>query len=260
VRWTIGDVSAEGFEALGWSIAGAWQMFGGSAGYVVCVNSIAAAEARRLAGDVRADVEWRTSTAAELPAFLLERLDGAFAEGAGWKLAPPRVAEAAHELALDNDCILWAVPDAIRVWLRAESTGCVVAEDVRAGFGQFAALCGDEPRNAGIRGLPAGFSLTDSIDAVLREYPVRLVSELDEQGLQIAAAMRPGRPLVVTNHEVTICSPFPPHQPDVGSCGAHFVGLNAKALPWSSDGQPASDLIRGKWEALKPGVCARIAR
>ena len=63
-------------------------------------------------------------------------------------------------LSLDNDCILWEAPPAIRQWVEEDDpTRCVAAEDVLACFGQFAPLCGPEPRNGGIRGLPPAFSL-----------------------------------------------------------------------------------------------------
>jgi hypothetical protein len=68
------------------------------------------------------------------------------------------------------------------------------------------------------------------------------------------------RLLVVRTHEVTICSPFSPHQPYIGSCGAHFVGLNAQALPWCYYDRPASELVRENWERLKPEIAVRIAR
>ena len=37
IRWTIGNVSTRGFEALRLSIWGAWKAFGPDAIYVVCV-------------------------------------------------------------------------------------------------------------------------------------------------------------------------------------------------------------------------------
>jgi hypothetical protein len=260
VRWTVGAVSHEGFDALGWSIAGASQVFGTSAEYVVCVNSVAVEVAQRLAGPLPIDVTWRRATADEIPRFMRDRLDEDFAEGVGWKFAPLRIADACRELALDNDCILWRMPDALGAWLEDDGAACVIAEDVRPGFGQFACLCGEAPRNSGMRGLSAGCAYADSLRQILDEYPVTLRSELDEQGLQIAAVMRVGVPLVVTTNEVTICSPFAPHQPHVGSCGAHFVGLNAKRLPWLFCGRPASDVTRDHWRRLKDEVRARIAR
>ena|SRR6267142_1384392 len=40
VRWTVGDVSPQGFEALRLSILGAWRLFGSKANYAVCFNSV----------------------------------------------------------------------------------------------------------------------------------------------------------------------------------------------------------------------------
>jgi hypothetical protein len=125
-------------------------------------------------------------------------------------------------------------------------------------YGQWADLCGPEPRNGGLRGLPPGFDLETALRAILAERPVRLTSELDEQGLQMAALAQLV-PRVVTVEEVTICSPFPPHLPYLGQCGAHFCGLNVKALPWSLDGRPATDYIQEHWLRLREAVATHIA-
>src|SRR4029079_1675815 len=122
-----------------------------------------------------------------------------------------------HEIALDNDCILWELPPALRTWLEREPAhACLLAEDVRACFGQFAAHCGSAPRNSGIRGLPPGFSLETALRAMLDVHPVQLASELDEQGLQAAALARSGTLDVVPLEQVAVCSPFPPHLPGPG--------------------------------------------
>ena len=51
IRWTIGDVSDAGRDALRYSILGAWKVFGPSASYVVCVNSCDADALRRYLGE-----------------------------------------------------------------------------------------------------------------------------------------------------------------------------------------------------------------
>lgn len=256
VRWTIGDVSPFGFEALRLSVWGAFRLLGGGARYVVCVNSIPVGQARANAGEMPACIEWR-DTSGEVPPFLSRHLDHAMAEGVGWKLAPLRVEPDRFELSLDNDCILWDMPAAIREWLD-DADGHVIAEDVRACFGQFASMIGPEPRNSGIRGLSPEFDLESALRGVLANLPVALSSELDEQGMQVAALMRAGPPHVVRVSEVTISSPFPPHLPDVGSCGVHCVGLNAKQLPWSLDGRPAVEHIREHWRRLRPRIYERV--
>jgi len=261
IRWTIGAVSAQGFEALGMSIAGAWRLFGVSANYVVCVNSVSVEYARAHTGAVPAPVVWRDATH-EVPELLRSVLDGGMAEGVAWKFAPLRCFPGRFELSLDNDCILWRTPSALERWLaEPEATQrCLVAEDMRACFGRFAALCGEEPRNLGIRGLPPHFDLEAALREVLRLCPGKLNSELDEQGMQLAALSRSSPPWVVTAKEVSICSPFPPHVRELGRCGAHFCGLNAKTLPWELDGRPATEFIREHWSVRRREVREQLVR
>ncbi len=259
VRWTIGDVHPLGFEALRLSVWGAWKLFGPEAAYVVCVNSVPLDHARSLAGAVPGGVRWHQATRAQIPEFLRPHLDAAFAEGVGWKFAPLHLFPDRFTLALDNDCILWDMPAAIRRWLADEGPRrCVIAADVRPYFGKFAPWCGPEPRNSGIRGLPAGFDLEGAVRQLLAECPCVLNSEVDEQGLQVAVTEREGSPYVVTVEEVSICSPFPPHLPHLGRCGAHFVGLNARQLPWSLHDRPASDYIREHWQRQRGALYDRV--
>lgn len=259
VRWTIGDVSEQGFEALRLSLWGARRLFGPEARYAVCVNSIPVDQARARVGDVPEGIVWHAATR-EIPRFLRAHFDEGMAEGVGWKFAPLRFFPDRFELSLDNDCILWAVPQAIRQWLaEADPKRCLAAEDVLACFGQFADLCGPEPRNGGIRGLPPGFDLEAALRQLLARRPILMTSELDEQGLQAAALASNGPPLVVTVDEVTICSPFPPHLSHLGRCGAHFCGLNARQLPWSLEGRPASEYVREHWQRHRPALYDRIA-
>jgi hypothetical protein len=253
VRWTVGDASPRGFEALRLSLWGAFRLFGTSAEYVVCVNRIGTAEARARTGDVPVEVEWRPP--GEIPRVLTPFLGDGMADGAAWKFAPLRLFPEQHELALDNDCILWAIPRAIGAWLGFGPDGpCVIAEDVRLGFGQFASLCGAAPRNSGIRGLPPGFDLGAALQSVLAQQPAPLASELDEQGLQVAATARRCAPLVVRLDEVSICSPFHPHIAELGTCGAHFVGLNMRHIPWRYYDRPADQWAVEHWARHRPAL------
>jgi hypothetical protein len=256
VRWTIGDVSAPGFEALRLSILGALRLFGPDAAYVVYVNSMPVDRARALAGPTPEAVAWREAPQ-EPPEVLRRHLDAGMAEGVAWKFAPLTAFADRAELALDNDVILWDTPTAIRDWLDGEGER-LLAEDVAMGHGAFAALCGDEPRNSGIRGTPAGFDLSGALGRVLARTPAHIGSELDEQGLQVAALSLDGPPLVVRTEDVSICSPFWPHQPELGRCGAHFVGINARRLPWRYYDRPATDVRIEHWERRRPEVYARL--
>jgi hypothetical protein len=254
VRWTIGDVTPLGFEALRLSLWGAYRIFGPDAEYAVYVNTIGCDRAKDLVGDYPADVAWH-DVAKGVPPFLAARLDPAMAEGVAWKFAPLQAFPDRYELSLDNDCILWERPAAIDNWLTLG--GCLLAEDVKACFGRFASVCGDEPRNTGIRGLPPKFDLAACLGAALDRDPGPLVSELDEQGLQVAALSHHS-PWVVGTSDVCICSPFPPHVEDLGRCGAHFVGINRKRVGWSVNGRPAEELLIDNWWRHRRELHSRV--
>ncbi len=169
---------------------------------------------------------YRCSSTGDCP--LPRRRNG---RGGAWKFAPLRVTPDRYELSLDNDCILWGMPEAIADWLDSGDSGiCVLAADVHSCFGQFGDYCGPEPRNAGIHGLPPGFDLGAVLGALLEVNPTRLVSELDEQGLQVAALSHRHPSLVVRLDEVTICSPFP-SPPPPRSMRSPFRRLERKADP-----------------------------
>lgn len=255
IRWTIGDVSNAGFEALRLSIVGAMRLFGPRARYAVYVNTVPVAEAQRRCGPVDTEIAWRDANG-QVPQWLGPHLGPSFADGVAWKLAPVRAFPDLHELALDNDVILWKLPTAMLRWLAGRDS-CLVAQDVRASFGQFTELCGPEPLNLGIRGLPPGLDFERAIRAVLARHPVGLTSELDEQGLQLAALGE--SPIeVVPLEDVTICSPFWPHLPNLGDCGAHFAGLNSRSLGWSLDDYPAEMFVREHWQRCHDEVTTRV--
>lgn len=249
VRWTVSDVSSRGWEALRLSVWCAWRMFGPEAGYIICVNSVALAEAHRRTGDLPAGVSWRVVERAEAPAWLEQRLDREMAEGVGWKLLPAQVFPSRWELALDNDCIVWAMPAGMQEFLERDDA-TLMAEDVDRCLGQFDAMAPAGHLNSGIRGLPPGFALEAELQEVLRAAGdgILLRSELDEQGLQAATLGRARTMLRVRTDEVSICSPFWPRQPDLGSCGAHFVGLNSKAIPWNYYDRPGLEVRQEHWD------------
>jgi hypothetical protein len=183
------------------------------------------------------------------------------AEGVAWKLAPMRVFPDRWEISLDNDCILWEMPEAMRRWLEVGAAQqCLLAEDARALYGQFTPFCPPEPRNAGIRGLPPYYPLEEALIRLLERVPGFLDSELDEQGLQVAAVSMFSPPAVVSMEDVTICSPFPPHRPELGRCGAHFCGLNARHVPWQLEGRYAEEWIAEHWQRHLPTLRANVMR
>jgi hypothetical protein len=258
IRWTIGNVSPAGFEAFRLSTHGAIGLFGASAQYRVYVNTISVSEAKRRAGRTSAALEW-CQTENSIPRILRPFLSKDMAEGVAWKLMPLRAFPDRFELSLDNDVILWDIPSAVNNWLGSyRSDASLIAADVSAAHGRFSALCGPSPRNSGIRGLGPKLDFEAAIARVLQINPVRLESELDEQGLQIAALGLQGRQFVVDTADVTICSPFHPHTPELGQCGAHFVGLNARVLPWFYYDKPATQVRLAHWLSHRAELYTRV--
>ncbi|HEV2148083.1 MAG TPA: hypothetical protein VGR37_11825 [Longimicrobiaceae bacterium] len=259
IRWTIGDVTPEGFEALRLAVWGGWKVFGPEAAYTVCVNSVPLEEARERTGRLPDGVRWLKASG-RLPEWVLPHCDlDNMVEGKAWKFDPLQVYPDRWEISFDNDCILWEMPESIRAWLEAgDRERCLIAADVTPAHGQFARYAGDEPRNSGIRGIPPGFDFEGEMRALLRENPVVMSSELDEQGLQVAAASRRKPPVVVRVEEVAITSPFPPHLPGPGRYGAHFVGLNERSLPWDYYGRPATECLREHWQRHRDALYERV--
>ena len=258
IRWTIGDVEPAGFEALRLSVHGAMRLFGGATEYCVYVNTIPVCEARKRVGAVPDRLQWREASL-RIPSFLRPCLREDMAEGVAWKLMPLRAFPGRFELALDNDVILWGIPPAIREWLTSGDPGAsVIAPDVSCAFGKFASLCGPVPRNSGIRGLGPTTGFEAAIELVLAAMQASLDSELDEQGMQIAALERCSRCHVVDLGDVTICSPFYPHVPELGRFGAHFVGLNTRVLDWEYYGRPAKEVRLGHWMSLRKQLYDRV--
>jgi len=256
VRWTVGDVHPRGFEALRLSVWGAWRIFGEEARYAICVNSLPLETARQRTGSLPKDVVW--CSAGAVPSFLEAHLDGHMAEGVAWKLAPLRLFPDLWELAFDNDCMLWDRPVALNAWLAEDEPRCVIAGDVSVAFGAFTDLTRPEPRNTGIRGFPPGYDLGRALQAALEIHPVLLRSELDEQGLQVMALDLDRPAHVVATEDVSICAPFWPKKPELGRCGAHFVGLNCRTVPWNYYDRPATEWIEENWQRHRPELYRRV--
>ena len=258
VRWTIGHVHPLGFDALRLSVWGAWKLFGPAAKYVVCVNSVPLAQAQEMAGPLPPPVRWREASG-ELPGWMQPHLTQEMTEGTSWKLAPVRLFPGAFEVSLDNDCILWRLPPALHRWIADPSRqSTAIAADTRRMLGSFSGHCAPGSYNAGIRGLPPRLDLEQRLWELLAGRTEPLDSELEEQGLQVAAVTGARQCHVVELDDVAICSPFPDHCQQLGRCGAHFVGLNAWELPWQWQGRPASSWTREFWLRHREKIARRV--
>jgi hypothetical protein len=141
-----------------------------------------------------------------------------------------------------------------------EPSSVLFSEDVGRSLGSFDDLCPAGSFNAGVRGLPPNVDLERELTAVLECLeervggPPRLTSADGEQGLQAAAMLRWERVHLVRNTEVSICTPFWPGSPELGTCGAHFVGLNVRHVPWDYYDRPADEWLAEHWLRHRPAL------
>ena len=205
VRWTVGDVSVAGFEALRLSTHGARRIFGPAAHYVVCVNTVPLDRARALTGPVPPEIEWLDATDALSP-LIAEHSDASRAGGVleiRARSAGPRPPGAAPGQRL-RPLVAAARIGRVAVGRRRSlSAGRGCGHDAGTVSGT-AAGAADR-----IRGLPPGFDLEAAFADILRQTGITLRSELDEQGLVTLACSRPATPHVVGEGEVAICGPSP---------------------------------------------------
>jgi hypothetical protein len=135
VRWTVGDLSTRGWEAIRVSVHCAVRLFEPRTEYVICVNTVVLESAQERAGVIAECVRWLEVSSADVPSFLLPPRT-ATAQGVGWKLVPTRIFPDAYELSLDNDCILWQKPTVLDQWL-GNANRTLLAEDMQRCLGHF---------------------------------------------------------------------------------------------------------------------------
>jgi hypothetical protein len=257
VRWHIGERTSRTYLALRLSILGAWQAFGDSADYAVTVDTLDVAEAQRRVGTLTAPVRWHAVDGL-LPDMIQERFDPGLADGTAWKLAPVRVFPDLPELSLEPDCILWSIPPAVRGWLSDAENSFLLADDVRPRFGKFWAFCGGELKSARILGLPPGFDFDAAMAQILDATRGTLSSELEVNGLQVAAVTDSGQAHVVSSEDVSICSPFSPDWPHLGRFGAQFMRLEPRRVDFHHEGRPAIDVAAEHFDAHVLTVAAAV--
>jgi hypothetical protein len=61
---------------------------------------------------------------------------------------------------------------------------------------------------------------------------------------------------MVSTREVSICSPFWPRSPELGTCGAHFVGMNSRHTGWDYYDRPADLWLDEHWAQSRPQLYA----
>lgn len=149
--------------------------------------------------------------------------------GVAWKLHPPRLAPARHEIQIDNDVILATRVGEIDEFFSSDCTLLLGAEGRTYGRFDLHVPPG-YAINSGIFGVPPGFDLQRFVDFYAGErWEKNAFAEhdanetFDEQGLVAFALLSYARCVIIPSTTVTNCE----HHLREGS-GYHFIGLNRR--------------------------------
>lgn len=212
-RWTIGESTPDGREALRLSVASFLRFY--DADVVICHN---------------ADPEPLGPPAGRLYD-QRQKWDGVPAPaGVAWKLYPPRLAPGRHEVSIDNDVILADRVPQLDEFLKADCT--LLLEGDSRTYGRFHRHVPPGYQvNSGVYGMPPGFDLDRFVKVYGGEsWEKNALGEhdksetFDEQGLVAFALLSHPRHVIIPSTSITNCE----HRLVPGR-GYHFIGLNRRA-------------------------------
>ena len=199
VRWTIGNVSKEGYDCLRLSIRLWRRLFKSRFEMVVLYNG--------------------EPPSVDCPTINQNRFRSSlpfYPTTTSWKLYPPRLDPDAYEIFIDNDLILYEAPDALR-----QCNDFFITEAWKRCYGKHDSLVpAGFVANSGLFGLPPHFDFGTHLATTGSQWE----GHFDEQGL-VAAVLARHSATVVPLSDVKVC--VPQETMGLGRCGMHFVGLNA---------------------------------
>lgn len=210
IRWTIGDVSRQGFDCLKKSVSKMIEMYGTSDfEYFVCYNGIPESKIQIRERNVVLLKQEAFCDSLPIPP-----------HGPSWKLYPPRIDILKNEIFIDNDIVLHKKID-----LNERQDFCFISEAVRKCYGALDAhVVSPLNMNSGFFRVPAGFDLGSKLSYVIHEFNVDWrKSHFEEQGA-VAYLVSNSPHFMVGLDKIKITWQNP--SSFVGEYGTHFIGLN----------------------------------
>ena len=225
VRWTIGNVTKQGFSCLKKSIKSFIDCYGKDFDFYICYNNIAKPEI-----NLNIDVKFI-------------KQESTILEGSGsiWKYTPARIDISKKELFIDNDIVFIRKNNKILDFFNNNSF--LICEDNIQYFGKFQHLFNeDEKFNAGLLGFPSGFDLETNIIKIWKEHgSLQNIDSADEQGL-ISFLIKSQLSFSVLNKEdIIVLHPDGIVENEYIKCKwlnhdiYHFVELNRKQHEYYTD-------------------------
>lgn len=221
IRWTFGETlsrptSLQAFDMLECGVAYVNILFP-NARKIISYNSLKSSKSlEKLQGIAQNNIELVESESPDFGKVVLTK-------NSFWKYYPKRHDIKKYELILDNDVILWDIPETITEWLN--SNGLLINTDWNGSY--YGIYDKDIPPktklNAGIIGYPPDF------DFVLPEYSELLDYFHSEQGFIVKTFFESKRDLfILTDNEIFQSNSNKLNNPpDVVKTfkGGHFCGL-----------------------------------
>ena len=218
VRWTIGDVSEQGFACLWLSVRKMMAIYGKEGfRYIVCHNGVARSRLDLVASRVELVDQERFADSLPIPP-----------SGVSWKLYPPRLDIEAREVFVDNDLVIHR-----RIDLERMPASCFISEALGRNYGSLdPRIASTVNMNSGFFGVPPGLDLRREIAGVVEEFGVDWNnSYFEEQGV-VAYIIHKNPHWVFRMNEIAVLWPKDdPRRWRSGSHGTHFVGLNKGDFP-----------------------------
>jgi len=218
VRWTIGDVSKEGFLILHYSIKSFIDLYKDQFDYFVCYNNIE---------------ESKLSKIKKFPVTFINQINyineikiKPILNNPCWKLYPPRLDLKRHEIFVDNDLIVYKKIPVIDKFLK-EKDLLFISEAIMRSYGNFSDyITIPENLNTGIFGLYPNFDFKIKINNIIKNKKViTWKNHLDEQGL-VSLIFQDYNFELIDLNQIYVCHKN--FNLKKGKYGVHFVGLNNK--------------------------------
>lgn len=213
IRWTVGDVSDQGFDCLRHSIKRIVDMYGSKDfEYFVCYN-----------GSSKKKIDIRQKNVAlidqeqfanSLPIHPSNKF------GVCWKLYPPRLDSSKFEIFIDNDVVLHK-----KIEFEDWQDGCFISEAIKRSYGSFdKRIKSLAQMNSGFFGIPPRFDFGHELSDRIVKFSINWDdSYFEEQGL-VAHVISNQPHFMFGIKEIGIA--INNSHDFVGKYGTHFIGLN----------------------------------
>lgn len=179
LRWTFGEtkaykLSSQAWDMLEYSIKFCILLFKAEFNHInffICYNNLSR-KAKKIVKDIALNNSIEAIDVSEMLPFELRNSN---VKNSWWKYAPTRMDRQAYEIIIDNDVVMWEIPDTLRMAL--EKNAMVALEDGVGGYyGEFKKEVEDLhdkfALNAGLMGFPPGveINLSAAIEKHLKDY------------------------------------------------------------------------------------------